>query len=141
VAEPKNPALPKLREWPMFVHPAGKRSHKRVADDGRAPPHISELILALVPGGPVEKLAWLREQKAAGKLDGDDPEEIAQADALLAMLVRMGGSKGEQEQKRHLDELLDESLKAIRCRWDTLRAPSRQVRQLTGRWPASRRER
>jgi hypothetical protein len=78
--------------------------------DGRAPPHISELIMALVPGGPSEKLSWLRQQTAAGKLDGDDPEEIAQAEALLAMLVHMSGSKGRRE-KRHLDELLDEGLK------------------------------
>jgi hypothetical protein len=110
VAEPKNPSLPKLREWPMFLHPAGKRSHTRAADDGRAPPHISELIMALVPGGPSEKLAWLREQVAARKLDGDDPEEIAQAEALLSMLLRIGGFKGGNE-KRHLDELLDEGLR------------------------------
>jgi hypothetical protein len=38
------------------------------------------------------------------------PEEIAQAEALLAMLVRVSGSKG-GKQKRHLDELLDEGLK------------------------------
>ena len=94
----------------MFLHPAGKRSHKRVTDDGRAPPHISELIMALVPGGPPEKLAWLREQRAAGKLDGDDPEEVAQAETMLAMLVRLSASKGGKE-KRHLDELLDEGLK------------------------------
>jgi hypothetical protein len=71
---------------------------------------MSELIMALVPGGASAKLGWLREQRAAGKLDGDDPEEIAQAEALLAMLVRMSGSKGGKE-KRHLDELLDEGLK------------------------------
>jgi hypothetical protein len=107
VAEPKNPGLPKLRDWPMF-RPSGKQH--RVVHDGRAPPHIAELIMALVPGGPSEKLAWLREQIAAGKLDGDDPEEIEQAEALLAMLARMAGSKGAKE-KRHLDELLDEGLK------------------------------
>ena len=66
--------------------------------------------MALVPGGPSEKLSWLRRQITAGKLDGDDPEEVAQAEALLAMLVRMSGSKGGKE-KRHLDELLDEGLK------------------------------
>jgi hypothetical protein len=110
VAEPKNPALPKMRDWPMFRRPAGKRRHKQPVLDGRAPPHISELIMALVPGGPREKLAWLREQIAAGKLDGDDPEETEQAAALLATLVRMAGSKGGME-KRHLDELLDEGLK------------------------------
>src|SRR2546423_13729738 len=66
--------------------------------------------MALVPGGASEKLSWLRQQRAAGKLDGDDPDEIAEAEALLAMLVRMSGSKGGKE-KRHLDELLDEGLK------------------------------
>jgi hypothetical protein len=109
VAEPKDLTVTKLRDWPMFGHPAGKRQHKSPVFDGRAPPHISELIMALVPGGPSEKLSWLRQQLAAGKLDGDDPDEIAEAEALLAMLVRMG-SKGGKE-KRHLDELLDEGLK------------------------------
>ena len=107
---PKNPALPKLRDWPVFRRPAGKRQHKSPVFDGRAPPHISELIMALVPGGPSEKLSWLRQQRAAGKLDGDDPDEIAEAEALLTMLVRIG-SKGGKE-KPHLDELLDEGLKA-----------------------------
>ena len=109
MADPKNPTLPKLRDWPIFRRPAGKRQHKSPVFDGRAPPHISELIMALVPGGPSEKLSWLRQQSATGKLDGDDPDEIAEAEALLAMLVRMG-SKGGKE-KRHLDELLDEGLK------------------------------
>jgi hypothetical protein len=110
VADPKNPALTKLRDWPMFRAPLGKRIHRSVTLDGRAPPHISELIMALVPGGPSEKLLWLRQQIAAGKLDGDDPEELAQAEGLLAMLVRMSGTKSGKE-KRHLDELLDEGLK------------------------------
>jgi hypothetical protein len=110
VADPKNPALAKLRDWSMFRAPVGKRQHKSAPLDGRAPPHISELIMALVPGGPSEKLLWLRQQIAAGKLDGDDPEELAQAEGLLAMLVRMSGTKAEKE-KRHLDELLDEGLK------------------------------
>jgi hypothetical protein len=110
VTDPKNPTQPKLREWPMFRHPAGIRQHKSPVVDGRAPPHISELIMAVVPGGPSEKLAWLREQKARGMLDGDDPDEIAEAEALLAMLVRLSGPKGGNE-KRHLDELLDEALK------------------------------
>jgi hypothetical protein len=109
VAEANNPALPKMRDWPMFRTPAGKRRKPAVVD-GRAPPHISELIMAFVPGGPSEKLWWLRQQIAAGRLEGDDPEEIAQAEALLVMLVRVSGSKGGKE-KRHLDELLDEGLK------------------------------
>ena len=108
VAEPKNPALPRLRDWPMFRVSAGKR--KAAASDGRAAPCISDLIMAHVPGTPAEKLAWLRQQSADGKLDGDDPEEVAQAEALLVMLVRISGSKGGRE-KRHLDELLDEGLK------------------------------
>src|SRR5437762_1215429 len=97
------------REKMVFRPPARYRPHKSFVVDGRAPPHISELIMALVPGGASEKLSWLRQQRAAGKLDGDDPDEIAEAEALLAMLVRMG-SKGGKE-KRHLDELLDEGLK------------------------------
>ena len=110
MADPKNPALPKLREWPMFRHPAGKRHYKGVAHDGRAPPPISELIMAHVRGTPAQKLVWLQEQKAAGKLDGDDPEEIEQAEALLLMLIRISDSKG-LTAERHLDELLDEGLK------------------------------
>ena len=110
MADPKNPALPKMRDWPMFRHPAGKRQHKSVAQDGRAPPRISELIMAHVQGGPAQKLVWLQEQKAAGKLDGDDPEEIEQAEALLLMLIRISDAKG-RTAERHLDELLDEGLK------------------------------
>jgi len=109
VAEPKNTALPKMREWPMFRAPAGAR--QKTVHDGRAPPHISELIMACVPGAPAEKLAWLREQLASSKLDGDDPEELAQAEALLTMLARLSRSRvGKAE--RHLDELLDEGLRA-----------------------------
>ena len=111
MAEPKNPTLAKMREWPMFMHPAGRRSHKPAPHDGRAPPHISELIMAFVPGGPSEKLAWLREQTAAGKLDGDDPDEVAQAEALLLMLVRLSSSKGSRQKQQHVDELLDEGLR------------------------------
>ena len=53
--------------------------------------------MAIVPGGPAEKLAWLQEQKAAGKLDGDDPEEIAQAEALLG---DAGSRLGVEERQR-----------------------------------------
>ena len=109
MAEPKDPTLTKLRDWPIFRRPTGKRQHKSPVFDGRVPPRISELIMALVPGGPSEKLSWLRQQSATGKLDGDDPDEIAEAEALLAMLVRMGSKAGKE--KRHLDELLDEGLK------------------------------
>jgi hypothetical protein len=62
-------------------------------------------------GTPSEKLAWLRAQMAAGKLDGDDPDEVVQAEALLLMLVRLSTARGASE-KRHLDELLDEGLRA-----------------------------
>ena len=110
MADPKNPALPKMRDWPMFRHPAGKRQHKGVAQDGRAPPPISELIMAHVRGTPAQKLVWLQEQKAAGRLDGDDPDEIEQAEALLLMLIRIADVKG-RTAERHLDELLDEGLK------------------------------
>ena len=97
VPEPMNPVLPKLRDWPMFRAPAGAR--RKTAHDGRAPPHISELIMSHVPGSPSEKLVWLREQQAMGLLNSDDPHEIAEAEALLAMLAR-------------IDELLDEGLRA-----------------------------
>lgn len=110
VGEPKNPALPRMRDWPMFRAPTGKRKHKKSVLDGRPSPVMSELIIAHVPGTPSEKLTWLREQKGAGKLDGDDPEEIAQAEALLAMLARLSASRGGREKWRHLDELLDEGL-------------------------------
>ena len=109
VAEPKRPALAKMREWPMFKVSAGKRRKAPVLD-GRALPRISELIVSHVPGTPLEKLAWLQQQRAAGKLDGDDPDEIAEAEALLAMLARISGSN-RGRRNRHLDELLDEGLK------------------------------
>ena len=111
MAEPKDPTLTKLRDWPIFRRPIGKRQHKSPVLDRRAPPHISELIMALVPGGPSEKLSWLREQLGTGKLDGDDPEEIAEAEALLQMLVRLSVLKARKESKQHIDELLDEGLK------------------------------
>jgi hypothetical protein len=63
-----------------------------------------------VPGTPAEKLAWLHAQKSSGKLGADDPDEVAQAEALLTMLARLSGSRKSKEE-RHLDELLDEGLK------------------------------
>ncbi|MBO0740980.1 MAG: hypothetical protein J2P51_06100 [Hyphomicrobiaceae bacterium] len=66
--------------------------------------------MAHVRGTPAQKLVWLQEQKAAGKLDGDDPEEIEQAEALLLMLIRISDAKG-RTAERHLDQLLDEGLK------------------------------
>jgi hypothetical protein len=111
MAEPKNPLLPKLRDWPMFQISRPQRSRRAKASgfDGRPLPRIADLVVAHVPGSPVEKLAWLRQQSAEGNLDGDDPEEIAQAEALLAILVRLAGGRGER-QKRRLDDLLDEGL-------------------------------
>jgi len=109
VPEPKNPTLPKMRDWQMFPRPAGKRQHKRAVSDGRLPPRVSELIMSHVPGSPYEKLVWLQDQKVSGKLDGDDPVEVVEAEALLAMLIRLSGSK-ESNERRHLDELLDEAL-------------------------------
>jgi hypothetical protein len=106
---PQNTSLPKMREWPAF-RAAEKRAHGAAAADGRRLPRVADLVMAHVPGTPAEKLAWLRHQIAAGKLAGDDAEEIAQAETLLAMLVRIAGSKADGH-KRHLDELLDAGLK------------------------------
>lgn len=112
VTEPKNPALPKMREWPMFRTPRAKRTHRAKSSllDGKPLPGIADLVMAYVPGTSAEKLAWLRQQSVEGKLDGDDPDEIAQAEALLMMLARIAAGKGGR-QKRHLDDLLDEGLK------------------------------
>ena len=112
MAEPKNPALPKMREWPMFRISREKRPHRAKSSllHGKPLPGIADLVMAHVPGTSAEKLAWLLQQSAEGKLDGDDPEEIAQAEALLTMLARIAGGKGVR-QKRHLDDLLDEGLK------------------------------
>jgi len=99
-----------MREWPMFSRSAGKREHKKPALDGRAPPRISELIMSHVPGSPAQKFTWLQQQKAAGKLDGDDADEVAEAESLLVMLIRLAGSK-ESKRELHLDELLDEGLR------------------------------
>ena len=63
-----------------------------------------------VPGSPAQKFTWLQQQKAAGKLDGDDADEVAEAESLLVMLIRLAGSKG-SKRELHLDELLDEGLR------------------------------
>ena len=109
MGEPKNPAQAKLRDWPRFQGGAGKSRKKAAVLDGRPHPRISELLVSHLTGTAEEKLAWLAEQKAAGKLDGDDPAEIAEAEALLAMLARLAGAKA---RKQHIDDLLDEGLKA-----------------------------
>jgi hypothetical protein len=112
VAEPKNPTQPKLRDWPMFQGSRAKRAQRSKSLSNGSPwPRIADLVVALVPGTPSEKLAWLRQQAAAGNLDGDDPDEIAQAEAMLAMLARFSGSKPDRH-ARHLEELVDEGLKA-----------------------------
>ena len=59
-------------------------------------------------GTPAQKLEWLGKQKTAGKLDGDDPDEIAEAEALLRMLGRISEPRS---RKQHIDELLDEGLR------------------------------
>src|SRR5262245_55982189 len=97
-----------MRDWPMFRGSAAKR--RKGSDDARALPRIADLVMDRVPGTPAEKRAWRRKEVGAGKLDGDDPDEIAQAEALLLMLARIAGSKTDKE-KRHLDELLDEGLR------------------------------
>jgi hypothetical protein len=94
-----------MRDWPMFKARAGRARPKH---DGRPLPRIADLIMAHVAGSPAEKLAWLQAQKAAGRLSGDDPEEIAQAEALLLMLVRLAAPKA----RGHLEELLDDGLRA-----------------------------
>ena len=109
MGEPQNPAQAKLRDWPMFQAAWNKGQRKRRALDGRPLPRISELLLAHLQGTAEEKLAWLAEQKQKGKLAGDDPDELAEAEALLAMLARLAGAK---PRKKHLDELLDEALEA-----------------------------
>jgi hypothetical protein len=93
----------------MFRALPGKSKHRRQGEarDGRPLPRISELLMSHVPGTPAEKLAWLERQKAAHKLDADDPDEIAEAEAMLRMLARISEPKAH---KRHVDELLDEAL-------------------------------
>src|SRR5215470_1966208 len=110
VAEPKNPGQAKLRDWPMFRRlPGGRRQSRAASRDGRPLPRIAELLVSQLPGSAADKLAWLAAQKSAGKLDGDNPDEIAEAEALLAMLVRIAESKS---RKQHLDALLDAGLTA-----------------------------
>lgn len=63
-------------------------------------------------GTASEKLVWLQRERAAGNLDGDDPDEIAEAEALLRMMARLSGSKARKETKQHIDDLLDQGLAA-----------------------------
>lgn len=65
--------------------------------------------MSRLAGTPAEKLEWLGRQKAAGRLDGDDPDEVAEAEALLRMLMRVAEPKA---RKRHLDALLDGALES-----------------------------
>ena len=108
MGEPKNPALAKLRDWPMF-QAARARRDGRGRLDGKPLPKISELLMQYLEGTPAEKLTWLTAQAAAGRLDGDDPDELAEAQALLAMLARLAHAKAH---KQHLNDLLDEGLAA-----------------------------
>ncbi len=112
MAEPKNPSLPRMRDWPMFQVPRAKRPHRSKSShaDGKPLPRIADLVAERLTGTPEERLAWLRAQMGAGRLDGDDPEEVAEAEALLAMLVRLSAARGGRE-KLHLDDLLDEGLR------------------------------
>jgi hypothetical protein len=86
----------------------GGEKRKTRASDGKPLPRIAELLVSRLSGTALEKAAWLAEQKAAGNLNADDPEEIAEAEALLRMLARIEGVKG---RKQHLDALLEEGLK------------------------------
>lgn len=63
-------------------------------------------------GTASEKLVWLQRERTAGKLSGDDPDEIAEAEALLQMMARLSGSKARKETKQHIDDLLDQGLAA-----------------------------
>jgi len=114
VAEARSSTRLKLRDWPMFAASLrkAKHQHKSAGSEGRPYPKISELLISYMQGTASEKLAWLQKEKAAGKLDGDDPEEIAEAEALLSMLARLSASKARKEDAQHLDELLDAGLEA-----------------------------
>jgi hypothetical protein len=97
----------------MFKASPRKGKHERKsAPEGRPYPKVSELLMSHMQGTASEKLAWLQKEKAAGRLDGDDPDEIAEAEALLKMMARLALSKSRQQAKRHIDELLDEGLEA-----------------------------
>jgi hypothetical protein len=114
VAEPRNPTQPKLRDRQMFKASLrkGKGEHKSNALEGRPYPKVSELLMSHMLGTASEKLAWLQKEKAAGRLDGDDPDEVAEAEALLQMMARLSLSKTRQQEKQHIDELLDRGLEA-----------------------------
>jgi len=98
----------------MFAASLRKEQHRRKSASvgGRPYPTIAELLMSHMPGTASEKLVWLQRERAAGKLDGDDPDEVAQAEALLQMMARLSGSKVRKETKQHIDELLDEGLEA-----------------------------
>ena len=111
MTEPKTSTPLPLRDWPMFQASAGKRKHRRknAAFDGRPLPRIAELLMSHMQGTPAAMLAWLQTARAAGRLAGDDPEELREAEAMLVMLVRLGAAKARKE-KSHVDALLDEAL-------------------------------
>jgi hypothetical protein len=121
----------------MFQVSLSKGGRKTL--DGRPLPRISDLVMSHVPGSASEKLAWLQAQIVAGKLDCDDPEEIAQAEAMLAMLARLAELK-RQKRKQHLEELLDRALEGTFPasdpvsvgRFTSTEAPSRPIDREVG---------
>ena len=66
----------KLRDWPMFQPSSGKGNTDVLCLMGGRFTDIRP-VMSHVGGSPSEKLRWLEEQEAAGKLEGDDPDEIA----------------------------------------------------------------
>lgn len=109
MARSKTPPAMKLRDWPMFrASPGGTNPRRKAqAHDGRPLPRIADLLMSHLPGTAADKLAWLQMQKAGHKLDGDDPDEIAEAEAMLRMLARVAEPR---TRKRHVDALLDAAL-------------------------------
>ena len=103
--------MPRLRDWPMFRGSSCKGGRKRAsaALDGQPLPRISELLVSHLHGTAGAKLAWLGAQKAAGSSTATTPMRSQRPRALLAMLARLAEAEGHRQ---HLDELLDEGLKA-----------------------------
>jgi hypothetical protein len=109
VGEPEDPSRTRMLDWPQLASLRGRAGARSPSREGSPLPRIADLIMAHVEGTAAEKLAWLRAQIEAGKLDAEDPQEVAEAEALLAMLMRV--TKGREGRDRHVDALLDEGLK------------------------------